>query len=57
MQEYKEGNLTFRFNDDWIIETYENWIYYKNQFQKVKGGGVKAVDFIARSPVNHLWLI
>ncbi len=53
-----EGSLTFTFNDtDWRVERYDEWSFYRNQFQKSCGGN-KAVDFLAyHLQEQTLWLI
>jgi hypothetical protein len=53
-----EGNLTFTFDDDvWQVEKYDDWQFYKNQFQSCCCGN-KGVDFLAYNKVKHtLWLI
>lgn len=46
----------FSFNDDWSVEKYDEWTYYKKSFQGVRLG-VKAVDLLALSPERVLFLI
>ncbi len=56
----KEGNLIFEFPNDWYISKYDDWPYYRNQFQQCCGSN-KAVDFLAIENVDShpttLWLI
>ena len=57
MKKLTEGKLSFNFPDKWNVIKYDECSFYKKKFQKVKGGKVKAVDFIAISPEKTLWLI
>jgi len=41
-----EGNLTFTFPEDWKADKYDDWTFYKKQFQKI-AEGTKAVDILA----------
>lgn len=52
--------LRFEFPEGWNVSKYDDWPFYKNQFQKIKaieGDGVKAIDIVAVSPDRSLWLI
>jgi hypothetical protein len=49
-----EGNLTFTFPKDAQSSKYDDWSYYRNQFNKV--GSSKAVDIVYREE-EHVWLI
>ena len=48
-----EGNLEFRFQSD--AAHYDEWAFYRNQFQRVAGGS-KAIDFICLAG-RGTWLI
>jgi hypothetical protein len=48
--------IEFSFPPDWEFEKYDDWVFYKNQFQSV-GEGQKAVDIVARDPQKTLWFI
>jgi hypothetical protein len=51
----KEGILSFTFPADWSVTKYDDWPYYRKQFQKCCSGN-KAVDFIAIAN-REVWLI
>jgi hypothetical protein len=53
---FQEGKLTFEFPTGWDVAKYDQWSYYRKQFQKVCGS-TKAVDFVAIGMDKHLWLI
>jgi len=48
--------LTFTFPEGWRIWKYDDWSFYRNQFQSAFGGAA-AVDLIDLDPRGHLWLI
>jgi hypothetical protein len=48
--------LLFSFPDDWEVEKYDLFNFYRNQFSKVCTS-VKALDLLAISPDATLWLI
>ena len=54
MTEIEEADLTFSFPDHCEAGKYEEWSYYRNQFQSVAGGS-KAVDIVCVS-VDTAWL-
>lgn len=57
MIEITEGALTFTFNAGWEAAKYDDWAYYRHQFQKVKAlTPIKAVDIIAVGG-SAAWLI
>ena len=56
MATLSEGKLKFAFPDAWIASKYDDWSYYRNQFQKVCGGA-QAVDIVAFGPDRWCWLI
>ena len=41
-----EGQLTFQFPGDWKATKFDDWSFYRNQFQSVCSGS-KAVDLLA----------
>lgn len=51
-----EGNLSFSFPNAWEASKFDEWRFYKKQFQSVCGGA-KAVDVIAVEPNTCLWKI
>ena len=56
MPSITEGQLTFQFPDDWKASKFDNWSFYRNQFQSVCGGA-KAVDVLAIEPRVCFWKI
>jgi hypothetical protein len=56
MTEIIEGQLTFRFPVDWKVSKFDEWSFYRNQFQQVCGGA-KAVDILAIEPKVCVWTI
>ena len=55
MTEIKEGDLTFSFPDQCRASKYDEWSFYRNQFQPVAGGS-KAVDILCLDK-ETAWLI
>ena len=55
MTEIVEGDLTFTFPDHCEADKYDDWSFYRNQFQSVAGGS-KAVDILCVSD-DAAWLI
>ena len=55
MTEIKEGNLTFSFPDRCEAGKYDDWSFYRNQFQSVAGGS-KAVDILCLAD-DVAWLV
>ena len=51
-----EGQLTFQFPDDWKATKFDDWSFYRNQFQNVCGGA-KAVDVLAVEARICFWKI
>ncbi len=53
----KVDGAQFSFPNDWIAEKYDEWAFYRKQFQNCAGGN-KAVDITAIDQKNNtLWLI
>ena len=50
-----EGLLTFRFSTGCLASTFDQWAFYRNQFQAV-AGGCKAIDVLCVAD-NESWLI
>ena len=48
-------NVCFSFPESWIVSKYDEWAFYKKQFQKILNGQ-KAVDLLALNQ-KTLWLI
>lgn len=46
----------FKFPELWKVEKYDDWSFYRNQFQSVCGG-TKAIDLIALDSSSCSWLI
>ena len=55
MTEIEEGDLKFSFPDHCEAGKYDEWSFYRNQFQSVAGGS-KAVDILCLSD-DAAWLI
>ncbi len=55
MQEICEGNLQFKFPDNLVASKYDDWSFYRNQFNSAFGG-TKAVDLIVLEK-QIAWLI
>lgn len=51
-----EGQLQFDFPAGWQASQFDDWSFYRNQFQSVCGGA-KAVDVLAIEPGRCLWSI
>lgn len=51
-----EGRLQLEFPSGWTVEKYDDWGFYRNQFEKCCMGN-KAMDFLALDSANTLWLI
>jgi hypothetical protein len=56
MTEITEGRLKFTFPNDWQASKFDEWSFYRNQFQRVCGGA-KAVDILAAEAKACLWTI
>jgi hypothetical protein len=54
----KEGSLLFTFKSSCYASKYDDWVFYKKQFQKVckLNQGIKAVDILAYYD-DTLWFI
>lgn len=51
------GGLTFDFPATWSVTQYDDWPFYRNQFQACCNGN-KAVDLLALDPSDGtLWLV
>ena len=55
MTEIMEGNLRFRFQADCNASKYDDWSFYRNQFQNFANGS-KAIDILCVKQ-NVSWLI
>ena len=57
MSRLEEGNLACDFPADWNVTKYDDWGYYRNQFQSSCTGN-KGMDFLGFNPGDRvLWLI
>jgi hypothetical protein len=57
MTDRREGNVVWTFDDDWSAIKYDDWAFYRNQFNSCADGN-KAMDILALSPQsNVLWMI
>ena len=48
--------LWFEFPDRWTASKYDDWVFYRNQWTKMRSG-VKSVDILAVDPERTGWLI
>ena len=55
MMEIEEGDLTFSFPDHCRAGKYDDWSFYRNQFQSVAGGSM-AVDVLCLAD-DVAWLV
>ena len=56
-QRFEEARLACDFADAWLVTKYDEWAFYRKQFQ-VACLGNKGVDFLALDPeYANLWLI
>lgn len=56
MPSITEGQLIFDFPNDWQASKFDEWSFYRNQFQQVCGGA-KAIDILAIDPNACFWKI
>ena len=56
MPDLVEGGIVLRFATDCRVAKYDEWAYFRRQFQSV-AGGCKGVDAIAIDGHGRLWLI
>ncbi|MCT7965447.1 hypothetical protein NG799_03760 [Laspinema sp. D1] len=55
MMDIQVDSLTFSFPDSWEVSKYDEWAFYRNQFQKMRPG-IQGVDLIAIHG-GVIWLI
>ena len=53
MTDFKESGLVFQFNEDWVINKYDEHRY----FRRLSGAGLKGVDFLGIYKKEELVLI
>jgi hypothetical protein len=56
MPSISEGQLTFHFPNGWQASKFDEWSFYRNQFQRVCGGA-RAVDILAVEHNACFWKI
>lgn len=56
MRSITEGQLKFNFPTPWQASKFDQWSFYRNQFQQVCGGA-KAIDLLAVHPNVCCWSI
>jgi len=57
MASLTENKLACDFPDDWDVTKYDDWGFYRNQFQRCCTGN-KGMDFLGFNPADRtLWLI
>jgi len=52
-QIFTESDLLFTFNEDWVVQKYDDHAYFKT----LAGYGLKGVDFVGIYKRSHLYLI
>lgn len=55
MPSITEGALTFQFPDSWQATKFDEWRFYRHQFQKICGA--KAIDLLVIASDHCLWVI
>lgn len=55
MPSITEGALTFQFPDSWQATKFDDWRFYRNQFQKICGA--KAIDMLVITSDRCMWMI
>ena len=50
------GKLRFTFPDGWTVSQYDDWAFYRRQFQSVCGG-TKAIDILAVENTTCCWVL
>ncbi|MBF0291348.1 MAG: hypothetical protein HQK86_04250 [Nitrospinae bacterium] len=55
MPDITEGKLTFKFPSKWQVAKYDDWSFYRNQFQRIDG--TKGVDILAIDTDKCIWAI
>lgn len=56
MMAVEVDGISFSFPDGWVVDKYDDWSFYRNQFVGA-AGGMKAVDLLAQSDAKTLWMI
>lgn len=57
MPRVKEGEFSYVFPEDWLVQKWDDTAFHLNQFQHFAAGS-KAVEFVAFNPQDEkLWLI
>lgn len=57
MKRLTEDKLAHDFPDAWSVTKYDDWAFYRNQFQNCCGGN-KAMDFLGYDPTERtLWMV
>ena len=56
MPSIREGRLQFDFPENWTATNFDQWSFYRNQFQSVCSG-TKAIDILAIEPNECIWII
>lgn len=57
MQTIREKELCFKFPEDWNVTKYDDWDFYRKQFNDKLCRGLKATDILAIDPQNTAWFI
>ncbi len=57
MPTVQENKLCFEFPEDWKVTKYDNWDFYRKQFNDKLCKRLKATDILAIDPQNTVWFI
>ena len=53
MTDVREGNVVWTFDDEWLAAKYDDWAFYRNQFNGCADGS-KAMDILALPPESDV---
>lgn len=56
MQRFNIDGLSFDFPDEWHVDKYDEWSFYRNQFIRMRDG-IKSLDLLAIDSDKTAWLI
>ncbi|WP_024930633.1 hypothetical protein [Methylophilus sp. OH31] len=56
MQRLNVDGLDFDFLDDWQVGKFDEWVFYRNQFSRMRNG-IKSIDLLVVCPAQTSWFI
>jgi hypothetical protein len=56
MPRFNVDGLNFDFPDDWQVDKFDDWVFYRNQFSRM-WNGIKSIDVLAVCPAKTAWFI